>query len=418
MFISLGTLNYKCLLFIFVPIFFYARGILEDNIDIKHQNLFTIPFLRAFARSLAIFLWLYLHKNVSKMKSKNTEEKENENSFDEEVIKSRIISEYEINRHKDDIKKGLLAKNFGTNSLNILIIEVIIEFICCFLFSTLFKFKIAEGVTGGIVIISIFVRLVVLAIISYFYIKSNKIYKHQYFSIIMITILVLVIAITSGFKEKTKNYFVKLIFEIMPDVLYSLSYSLGLLYLIKSDGNLYKILTINGFFGMVMLIILQIIFAFILCEKNDTFVENFNYCENGSFNTFIYNLRSFENFGGFFSLGFIVVNLIENITIYLLSYNFSINHYGALCSIPIFVDYIIEFKVSNDDDKIYAKIIYIVGGIIICIMTLVYNEIIILNFCGLEKGTKKEIEKRSLMDSSRNRSTKFTISNELYDLGE
>ena len=117
MFISLGTLNYKCLLFIFVPIFFYVREILEDKIDIKHQNLFTIPFLRAIARSLAVFLWLYLYKNVSKMKSNNTEEKEKENSIDDNESNGKIISEYEINRHKDDIKKGLLAKNFGTNSL-------------------------------------------------------------------------------------------------------------------------------------------------------------------------------------------------------------------------------------------------------------------------------------------------------------
>ena len=204
MFISLGTLNYKCLLFIFVPILFWVREYLEENIDNEHQNLFTIPFLRAFARSLAIFLWLYLHKNVSKMKSNIIEDKENENSFDEEVHKSKILSEFEINRQKEDIKKGLLAKNFQTSSLYLLIIEVIVEFIGCFLFSTLFKLKVANGITGGIIIISIFVRLVLLAIISIFFIKSNKIYKHQFLSIIIITILVLVMQSHQELKKKQK----------------------------------------------------------------------------------------------------------------------------------------------------------------------------------------------------------------------
>ena len=33
-------------------------------------------------------------------------------------------------------------------------------------------------------------------------------------------------------------------------------------------------------------------------------------------------------------------------------------------------------------------------------MTLIYSEIIILKFCGLDKGTKNEIYKRAIDDSN------------------
>ena len=41
-------------------------------------------------------------------------------------------------------------------------------------------------------------------------------------------------------------------------------------------------------------------------------------------------------------------------------------------------------------------------------MALIYNEIIILNFCGLEKETKKEISRRSDNDLAKRTNTNST----------
>ena len=77
-------------------------------------------------------------------------------------------------------------------------------------------------------------------------------------------------------------------------------------------------------------------------------------------------------------------------------YNFSINHFAAIFSIPTYFQFIIE---GND---LGLKLIYIIGSIIIILMTLVYNEIIILKFLGFETNTKIEIVKRAKKDTEIN----------------
>ena len=51
-----------------------------------------------------------------------------------------------------------------------------------------------------------------------------------------------------------------------------------------------------------------------------------------------------------------------------------------------------------DDYSVILRIYYTLGGIIIIFMTLVYTEIVILKFWGLDKNTKKEIQKRSITE--------------------
>ena len=88
------------------------------------------------------------------------------------------------------------------------------------------------------------------------------------------------------------------------------------------------------------------------------------------------------------------MNLFENVFIFLLIYYFSLNHFGA--SFPM-SSILLQFIKKSYSGK-ELKYPYIAGSLIIIFMCFVYNEFIILKFCGLNKNTKIQIEKRALIE--------------------
>ena len=260
---------------------------------------------------------------------------------------------------------------------------------CHFIISSL---KITQNLSGALVVLGTFTRIITLAILSYFLIKSSKSYKHHYCSGITIGIIILFFVISSFYVENENVYtfFMKLLIKAIPDIGFSFMYTIGYIYLKKYNGNIYKLLCLNGIIGIFLSIIIQIIASFCYCKKSNYDFINLEICDDTEkFITIIYNFKSFKNFGGFISIFIILTNFFENIAIFLLIYYFSLNHFAAIFIIPTYFTFIIG------DWKIVLKILYIIGGIIIIFMTLVFNEIIIFRFWGLEKNTKIEIIKRA-----------------------
>ena len=194
-------------------------------------------------------------------------------------------------------------------------------------------------------------------------------------------------------KENNSNFLFKLFIKAIPDIGFSFMYTLGLKYLNISRSNIYRLLLCNGIIGIILSLIIQVIFSLCPCPNIDYDFTNFRICDDdGRFITIIYNFKNFNNFGGFESIFIVLTNFLENIAIFLLIYYFSLNHFAAIFSIPTYFTFIIG------DWNLELKIPYIIGGIIIILMALVYNEIIILRFCNLEKDTKIEIMKRSIKE--------------------
>ena len=75
-------------------------------------------------------------------------------------------------------------------------------------------------------------------------------------------------------------------------------------------------------------------------------------------------------------------------------YDYSIFH--------IFVPILIEYFIENIINKIgpFDKIFLISSFLIELIMILVFVEIIEINYCGLNKNLKRNIESRGIIDSS------------------
>ena len=231
-----------------------------------------------------------------------------------------------------------------------------------------------------------------MAILSFFIIKNTKMYRHHYLSIIILIIVVIIINIFSICKEPDNNedYFFKLIMMVLPELLFSIMYVFGAKYLYMTKGNIYKLLCFEGIIGIILSILFQIVIYFIYfkgCSQNEKFCDKNSNDLMGRFD--------FESFLSGYTIPFILVNICEPCLIWLLIYNFSVNHFGAIYSIQIF-----SFCLTIKNLEPVHYIVYTLGSIILIFMTFVYNEIIILRFCGLDKNTAIEINKRSIRDSS------------------
>ena len=419
--IKFGLINNKWILFLLVPTLIYIGRKFEENLGAS-QNLFYTQFLKFFSRSFSCILWIILYKSINKEKkdskinsrintealfpssecdSQSYKTDKNDNNENIPKITTSIISQkdlYEIRmEEKEKNLKIELSRKERINYL-ILILSGIFDFIGS---STkyIFKYiKYREYVSGGLSILTSCVRLVVFAILSYFLLEYKKLEKHHYFSAMIIGIIVILIFVLSIFLEDKKYndyYLLKIIFLFSPEILYCFIYTCGAIYLIRTQGNIYKLVFFNAIIGLFLSIIFQIILTtrFKCSDFKKYFVDNFEFCDGEKIESVLENLKNFKNFGGVLGIFLFMNKFVEIFFIWLLIYYFSVNHFASVYILPSFID--LFFK----DNKFYNKIIYIGGFFIIFLMTLIYNEIFILYFWGLEKNTQKEIIKRSSDDT-------------------
>ena len=411
MFISCGSVNLRWLLFLLVPTLIYFCNFIESYSK-SDKNLFFFAFLRFFSRSLSCILWLILYKSISfqkniKKKEENFQRKEedpdelllsninNNLSEDNSISQSKTyVSEYILYKKKLKNKNKDILKKYKANNI-IILYTAILDFV-----STTVKYifgylKYIQNISGGLNVLSSCARLALMTSLSYFLISNQKLKKHQYFSAIIILFVVIIISILSFFmedKESNNNYWAKLILMSIPEILYCFMYISGAYYLVKTQGNIYKLVFFNGIIGLTLSFIFQIILSFCSCgHVKSFFADESIVCNKEKIKIFFQNFTSFQNFGG--GLTFLLI-IVKIICIWLLIYYFSITHFAAVFIIPSFIEFI--FKEKNLKFKIFS----LIGCILIIFMALIYNEIIILKFCGLDKNTKVEISKRSESESN------------------
>ena len=402
MFISCGHFTKKCLLFFLLPIAMFLDNVLISLTEDK--NLFFHWFLKYVGRSITGILWFVFEREiVSSDKDKQYNEdtklvKNDQNNTPQD--NSEILNEDEFSQKNNasiqyelDLNKKMeMKKKKERKLLCFLIIICVLDFISQVCQITVFKSIYHRGRSGGLVSLTVVARLFAIAILSYFIIKNTKMNRHHYLSIIILIIVVIIINIFSCSTETdhNKDYFSKFLIMILPELLFSIMYVYGEKYLRKSKGNVYKLLFFDGIIGIILSILSQIIiYCSHNCDSNHGFFYE-DFCTNNQ-KTFIGSF-GFDKLG-LISIPVILVNFCEGCLIWLLIYNFSANHFGAIYSIQIFSYCLTINKIGP-----MQYIVYSLGGIIIVFATFVYNEIIILRFCNLDKNTAVEINKRALED--------------------
>jgi len=242
-------------------------------------------------------------------------------------------------------------------------------------------------------------RLFILFSIALFsrIVLKNFIFKHQILSLFISFIGLILLSIPVIFVIETN--------DILPNIfsfLCSISYGLFFV-LIKYLTHHYYIspyllLLYIGLFSILILFVGFTIYSLLVRKDLSFFSESFDFSKVDS------GLELFFYFLGTFIFG----SLLQTFTV-LVIYYFSPTLLMVTDIISPMLLWIVQ--AIEDRPKISTIVIKSLGYFVVLFCSLIYNEIIIFNFCDLNTNTKKYLEKRQNEESSLLRKTENDINN-------
>ena len=243
--------------------------------------------------------------------------------------------------------------------------------------------------------ISVLIEVILLIIFSYNFL-GLKIHSHQVFSFIIIFICLTTFFLKSLLYEE-KGIVIKYLIEdianyFLVQLVYCLSDVLGKKYLNTYLDSPYLLLFKMGIVGIVPIIIYGIIIEFLNIDNEDHKI-----------------FSCFKKIFFPFYLIDLIFTILYEIGIWLTIYYFSPCHYIVFEMISDFIEVLLTIFIKNDQNKgfdesydIVQKITFYVLYPILIFIVLVFNEVIILNFCGLSYNTKAKIREREKSDIDSN----------------
>ena len=343
--------------------------ILDKLFNFSKNLLFT--FLMFFAEFIAgIILFLYQRSFLEKKKTK-------------EKSKSNLI--FKENKLKSpDSKIKILFLIFVAGYSDF------VEFILST--NYLPKFPDSSGSLdirlGGI--LTIFVAL------FFYYLLKFPLFRHQIFAIIIIGICLLII-ITSEYFFQDINIFIsygdftlKLMIIIIEQFFHSLLDSIEK-YVVEYDSvNYFEALALEGLFGFII----TLIYSF----SEDSYQKQLStiYSENsaGMFTLFLFLILLYAFLCGGRNAYRVVTNKFYSpMTKALTDYFWN--------PLYLVINYFEGDFVSGGKQNLFYFLINLFLSIIIDLCGCVFNEIVILYFCGLERDTYYQVSIRSIINSSK-----------------
>jgi hypothetical protein len=311
---------------------------------------------------------LILKKNMSSKKSADMSRKSSEDS-----IERYIFNKKSINFSK---KEKIYFFLFGLLKLFVDIIQCLYSYVIenyFILFSDSSRFE-----------------LLFLYIISKYIYHFNS-YKHQYISIIILTVLGILEFIIHYYDDKIYN----IIAIFLIDTLYSFLKSLFTVY-IKGLMEFKYISPYKACFSYGLMSLIPIIIAFI--------ISSFCPCENSSICLVVYNDQTyFAQILAIFKISsiFLFIAFLLKALITILNY-ITIRYLSVFHSfLPIYFLRILNIgSIGLNDSKINKMYIYIPAFIIGLLFILLFLEIIELNIFKFSYNSKKNIEKRAILDAN------------------
>ena len=227
--------------------------------------------------------------------------------------------------------------------------------------------------------IDIIFILIILAL--NFFILDMQIYRHHKLMIILIIILGLIINyiqyLSKGQQTIGINDFISSLQLIMHNFIAAFSPVISKFLMDKNHCSPFKILFFSGIFGIIYILFFSFFYHSI------TGLNNRNFYESIFENVIYHNIKDFL----FWNLNNFVLSLFTFLTVKFLE---PTNLILAVFSAKPIAKLIDSFTESDSSLKLYDIIMYILYFIFI-FCCLIFNEFIILNFCGLNKFTKKGI---------------------------
>ena len=346
--ISLGKLDKN----IFYPL---AAGILKFNFKLilPHTHLIDHPLIlsvcSSFGMSLSLFLLLiYKWRSRSKLNRYKTDNNKN----NEPTKKKTLEIELEYNNQ---------YKELTTDKFRFIFLSAILDFILTIMvYCFCINFKLNLWMFD----------ILFICMFSHVILKS-KLYKHQYLCLMIIVILGIIINIDLYFyQNELKIDIIEVVIKYFSEVIFSLCLVLNKFTIEKKFASPYEICFFQGVINLFLYIICLIIF-----NDLDDFFSYWN--EINNIEIYLFLILMFIQF---------IFNLFIFITL----------KYFTVCHILIII-VIAELEPFCRDlvNNNFNSIIIIIEFICILFILLIFNEIIEINCCGLQKNTKKNIIKRA-----------------------
>ena len=368
MFIEFSEFNLKLLFFLIYPIFItiqdytYASYIKHD----KDNLLFTT--FRYFLSYIFSGILLLIFKFRTK-RTHFRRESSLELSIENVKNNHKITSMSQV----DIEQKLILKKKIIKSTLFLFLLSVIGIF--TIYAGYYFKKKEYSNAKHSV---RTFFEITNFAVLSYF-ILQQKLYKHHFISYGLITIILIIIFIISY------TYLKKILESIIFYFLYELVFALYDVLIKKYMNVFYK----SPYFTMFWLGLISTI-ALLIYDVIAYFV-------NPDVSGIIIGLKdNIDNIGDFFL--FVLDLIIEyawNLGIWLLIYYYTPCHYFISEFISEYFYYL--SNVIKENDEFYSTkngILFSICFLLIIIFSLVFNEVIILNFWRLDYNTNKRIYER------------------------
>ena len=374
--INFGDVNKRLLIPIFggiirlIYIFLVHRN---PKYEIATKNPFILNIYTSVGMIFSFIPYLIL-KYRSKTKSISSNASQIQSKLNIEFIHSDLYEEIEIDQSK---KYKLIICSSIFDFLQVLLLTIF----CIYCNYNLWIFDI--------LFMSLFSNLIL----------KTKLYKHQYFSMIIIIILGFILNIIKYFNLGDTNNKVdpfELSMKLLSEICLSLSMVIVKYNMEKTYCSPYEICIWEGLIGLILNIIILVVVNQLRVtisgiEYPNNFYELFdNYDINDLIICFVE----------------LIMNAIYNIVIFVTCDFFTPFHILITSIIKEFYSYL------QTDGNLVLNILGICILIFIAFMFLVFVEIIELNFWNISYNTKKNIELRSLTDSSIENNYNININDE------
>ena len=230
----------------------------------------------------------------------------------------------------------------------------------------------------NILIIYIFSKLIL----------KTAFYRHHYLSFLMNVICILILGTIDIINTATTDnkesigmiifYIIKKIFTI---IFYSIEDVIGKKVMITFFLNIYTLLLCRALTGTIIFIIFSIPFIFIkIKDVSGAYEEGEN--DIIIFSGIADLLKDFS----YKIIFFVLTNFFYNIFIWLIIDNFSPSHY-AISTVLESLGTLIRLWIM-EPDQVHLPLLRIFIYIILIIAGIIHTEMIVINYCGLEKNTK------------------------------
>ena len=370
MWIEFSEFNFKLLILLIYPIF-NRLGDISSDAYIKDKNRVFKTFKYYLSDTFSFIPYL-----IVKISTKSIRKNKNEKIIKLDGQYASYIDPYQGTNNL--LIKNKIKKLF----LNILFLIILCcTGIFCYNFSYLFSNKNYNNPKQSV---GIFFTIFEYALFSVLLIKL-KLYKHHFVSAGIIGLILLILFIITIFYMNKGYIFKAILYYFFNSLCYGLHDVLCKKYMDIFYKNAYFLMMVSGLINIIGLLIYELITYY------------YNPDIGGILNGFQNNISSISNF--FIFILNIILQWAEHIGIFLTIYYFSPCHYFISRYFSEYINYLLKAKDRGKD--FYSTINIVIFSIAFFInffCTLIFNEVLIINFWNLDYNTKKRIQQREIQE--------------------